>query len=396
MGGGAVRIIEGGRVPVLSWCQSIERSAMSQAENLARHPKVFHHVALMPDCHVGFGMPIGGVVACEGAVIPNAVGVDIGCGMSAVRTTLPVGSISREALLRILEGMAGRIPVGEGNARKVPCRFPESLRLPEWLDRHGRDLALHNLGTLGGGNHFIEIQAGSDGRIWMMIHTGSRNLGFRIAKHHNDIAVRMSRRFGSSPPDLAFLPADSAEGMLYISEMECALDYASENRRLVLADARAAFLEVAASSGFDRELTIHHNYASLEKHFGQEVWVHRKGATSALPGQQGIVPGSMGTASYIVAGLGNPDSFMSCAHGAGRTMGRRDATRRLTEEDCRRAMGSVIYGTAVPAGRSTGFGAGVDLSEAPQAYKDIEEVMSRQADLMRPEVRLIPLGVLKG
>jgi tRNA-splicing ligase RtcB len=395
-GGPLCHTIGGGRIPILSWCPSIEQAALLQVRNLAEHPMVFHHVAIMPDCHVGFGMPVGGVIACEEAIIPNAIGVDIGCGMAAARTSIPAGSLSRDAVAKILAAMAERIPVGEGNARKDPCRFPESLLLPGWLDRRGSDLAFRNLGTLGGGNHFIEVQSGSDGRTWLMVHTGSRNLGLRIARHHNEIAIRMQKRTGTAPPDLAFLPADTDEGRLYITEMGTALEYAAENRRLVMRDVMTAFEEAAGASEFDRSISIHHNYASLEEHFGRKVWIHRKGATSAFREQPGIVPGSMGTASYIVRGLGNPGSFTSCAHGAGRRMGRREAARRLTAEGCREAMGEVVYGTGVSGMRTRGFGPGLDISEAPQAYKDIEEVMSCQADLVRPEVRLLPLGVLKG
>jgi tRNA-splicing ligase RtcB len=383
-GGPLCHTISGGRIPVLSWCPSLEQAALLQVRNLAGHPAVFHHVAIMPDCHVGFGMPIGGVIACEDAIIPNAVGVDIGCGMTAVRTSAPAGSLSRDLVAGILARIAERVPVGEGKARRDPRRLPASLTLPAWLDSHGSDLAVRNLGTLGGGNHFIEIQAGSDGRIWLMVHTGSRNLGLRIARYHNDIAVRMQRRAGTSPPDLAHLPVDTDEGRLYISEMQSALEYASENRNQVMHDVMTAFQAVAGSTLFDREIAIHHNYAAFERHFGRDVWVHRKGATSALKDQPGIVPGSMGTASYIVRGLGNPDSFMSCSHGAGRRMGRREAVRRLSADDCREAMGDVVYDS------------GIDISEAPQAYKDIEEVMAWQSDLMKPEVRLLPLGVLKG
>jgi tRNA-splicing ligase RtcB len=337
-------------------------------------------------------MPIGGVVACEDAVIPNAVGVDIGCGMDAVRTTIPSGGLSRQDIRLVLERAARIIPVGEGNGRAVPYEMPGSIVLPDWLDRHGRDIARRGLGTLGGGNHFLEIQSGDDGRIWLMVHSGSRNLGYRIARHHNEVAVRLRNRFGCAPPDLAFLPSDSEEGRIYVREMLTALEYASENRRRIMADLENCLREAGGNPSFDRSISIHHNYASLETHFGRELWVHRKGATSARAGQHGIVPGSMGTPSYIVTGLGNPDSFMSCAHGAGRRMGRREAVRTLTAEDCRKAMGSVVYGT----GARTGLDPGVDLSESPQAYKDIEEVMSCQSDLLKPEVKLLPLGVLKG
>jgi tRNA-splicing ligase RtcB len=340
-------------------------------------------------------MPIGGIVACEDAVIPNAVGVDIGCGMAAVRTTIDHAALVPGLVTALLEAFASRVPVGEGNARSTPLRIPEEMRLPSWLDGRGRDLAARNLGTLGGGNHYIEIQVGGDGVVWFMVHTGSRNLGYRIANHHNEIAIRMRGRFGTAPPDLAFLPVESEEGRSYLTEMESALRYAALNRKLIVDQLMEAALTLLGGVAFPQVISIHHNYASLETHFGRRVWVHRKGATSALSGQLGIIPGSMGSPSYIVRGLGNPDSFMSCAHGAGRRLGRREAQRTLSAAECERAMAGIVHGTA-SAGRLRGFRSGLDISEAPQAYKDIEDVMRSQADLVEPVVRLLPLGVLKG
>ncbi|CAB1083709.1 RNA-2',3'-PO4:RNA-5'-OH ligase [Olavius algarvensis Delta 1 endosymbiont] len=210
-------------VPVKSWCQDIEEGAMAQAANLAKHPVVFRHVALMPDCHQGYGMPIGGVIACKNVVIPNAVGVDIGCGMGAVRTSIDVSDTTRDQLRDVVKKVKETIPCGEGRAHKKaqhPGDFDEAIdayRDRKWFSEHVRDLACRNLGTLGGGNHFIEIQAGDDNRVWLMIHSGSRHLGNVIARFYNGQAFELNRKWHSDIPnkDLAFLPVNTQEGQDY-------------------------------------------------------------------------------------------------------------------------------------------------------------------------------------
>lgn len=382
-----------GKLPVKSWCERVEKGALDQAANLANHPKMFRHVALMPDCHVGYGMPIGGVVACRDAVIPNAVGVDIGCGMCAVQTDFPSARVSRTLVSSCLEETRERIPLGEGHGHKQPQKWDRFGELPPWLDGHARELAFKNLGSLGGGNHFIEMQAGDDGMLWLMLHSGSRNLGYRIAEHHHRIASKQNPSLG----DLAHLEVERVEGQAYIREMKLALDYARENRARMMAVFKEAVLQVFKGAGFLKEINIHHNYAALEEHFGERVWVHRKGATSAKRGEEGIVPGSMGTPSYIVRGKGNADSFSSCSHGAGRTMGRMAASRSLSREACDKAMEGIVFsGWHAMHGRGRKGQGMLDLSEAPQAYKDIDEVIRAELDLIEPVVRLRPLGVLKG
>ncbi len=393
------------RVPVLSWCKEVEPEALKQAANLANHPAVFGHVALMPDCHVGYGMPIGGVVACADAVIPNAVGVDIGCGMVSVRTDLPADRLGgMKDIRRILERVKARIPVGEGNSHSSGQdwegfeRFKGLLRsVPGWLDSRTWELALKNLGTLGGGNHFIEIQRGEDGSAWLMLHSGSRNLGYRIASFHHRRAVDFDGRKKLFVPskDLAYFPADSDEGREYVRDMEFALEYALENRRRMMHVLKEEFSAAFPEAAFLGEINIHHNYAALERHLGLDLWVHRKGATSAKEGETGIIPGSMGTASYIVKGLGNPMSFTSCSHGAGRALGRSEACRRLSIEACDRAMEGIVYDRWGRTGRGKKGGM-ADLSEAPAAYKDIDTVIRAELDLVAPEVRLTPIGVIKG
>jgi tRNA-splicing ligase RtcB len=390
-------------VPLKSWCKTLEDGAMTQAADLAKHPVVFRHVALMPDCHQGYGMPIGGVIACTNAVIPNAVGVDIGCGMGAVQTSVDVSATTREQLRDIVNRIKEKVPCGEGRAHKKaqnPDGFGELLNSysdRKWFNEHVRDLAGRNLGTLGGGNHFIEIQAGDDGHVWLMIHSGSRHLGNVIARFYNDRAVELNRKWHSDIPnkDLAFLPVNTQEGQDYIKDMNFALDYARENRRIIMENFMAAFRSVYEEAEFGDPVNIHHNYAALESHFGKDVWVHRKGATSAKHDETGIIPGSMGTSSYIVKGLGNIESFMSCSHGAGRVLGRMQATRTLTPEECDRAMDGIVYDrwSKVKRGKTKGM---YDLSEAPQAYKDIDEVIEAEQDLIKPIVKLRPLGVVKG
>lgn len=388
-----------GRLPVKSWCERVEKGALEQAANLANHPRVFGHVALMPDCHVGYGMPIGGVIACENAIIPNAVGVDIGCGMCAVQTGFLSEEISRDKIRQCLDEVQRHIPLGEGHCHRQPQRWERFNELPPWLDAHGRELAFKNLGSLGGGNHFIEIQAGDDGKVWLMLHSGSRNLGYRIAEHHHKKAMGLCDRHGIPLPsrDLAYLDVESEAGQEYVREMNLALAYALENRTRMMRVFKDAVARTLHNVEFLREINIHHNYAVLEVHFGKTVWVHRKGATSAKAGEEGIIPGSMGTHSYIVRGCGNADSFQSCSHGAGRRMGRMAASRTLSREECDKAMRGVVYsGWHGFKGGGRKMKGLLDLSEAPQAYKDIDAVIGASCDLAEPLVQLRPMGVLKG
>lgn len=390
-----------GRIPLYSWCLSMEGSARKQALDLCSHSQTFHHVALMPDCHPGYGMPIGGVIACPQSLIPYAVGVDIGCGMIAVRTSRKIDGTDRAMVGRIITDAERTIPAGEGHSHRTGQDWDQFHRLPSWLDGRGRELARKSLGTLGGGNHFLELQAGNDGNVWLMIHSGSRNLGYRIADHHHKKAVMYCRRnrLPLPTPELSYLPADTMEGREYARDMEFALDYARENRRRLMASLMMIFAEATGDECFESEIDIHHNYASFEQHFGTGVWVHRKGATSARDGETGIIPGSMGSRSYIVRGLGNPLSFRSCSHGAGRVMGRREASRKLSLGECDESMKGIVFsGWKRYGGRGRGRkGApALDLSEAPFAYKDIDRVMAAQRDLVEPLVGLRPLGVVKG
>lgn len=400
-------------MPVKSWCENCEEGAVKQAVNLAHHPALVHHVALMPDAHQGYGMPIGGVVAAKDAVIPAAVGVDIGCGMIATETDIPAEVFAEMSFRRAFqEKLKERIPVGEGESHKSTQNWEgfeeytahNGMRSSLWPSKLDR----MNLGTLGGGNHFIELQKSTalDGsgdpeggaKVWLMIHSGSRNLGKRIEEHYHRIAARMCERFHAPLPDkdLAFLPIEEPTGHDYFTDMLFALRYAKENRRRMMEMMKATLAEFVPSANFVRTIDIHHNYAAFEEHFGEKVCVHRKGATSAKLDEIGIIPGSMGTASYIVRGLGNPDSFMSCSHGAGRRMSRIAASTTLTVEECDKAMDGIV---CERWHKYKGFGKAkgrLDLSEAPQAYKDIEDVIASEQDLVEPLVRLVPLASLKG
>ena len=385
-----MKIIETPGLPIFSWCSEPEAGALEQARHIAQLPFAYHHVALMPDTHQGYGMPIGGVLALENTVIPNAVGVDIGCGMLACQTSLE--DITQDEIKQIMGLARKSIPVGF-NHRKTPLQLdppPENAAISNAEYQSAR----HQLGTLGGGNHFIEIQRGSDGHIWFMIHSGSRNIGKKVCDHYNALAKRLNKQGQSGVPpkwDLAALSMDTAEGRAYIAEMDYCQRFALRNREVMAEHICEAFTQVFGPGVAVPErptYNIHHNYASLEHHFGKDVWVHRKGATSARADEMGIIPGSQGTKSYIVRGLGNPDSFCSCSHGAGRIMGRKEAQRRLSLADEIRRMDErgIIHGIR-----------GVrDLDEAAGAYKNIDLVMAEQADLVEIAVELTPLGVIKG
>ncbi|MFZ2882121.1 MAG: RtcB family protein [Candidatus Moraniibacteriota bacterium] len=391
------QVISTERVPIKMWLGEIEQGALDQAKNLANLPFVFKHVAIMPDSHVGYGMPIGGVLATENVVIPNAVGVDIGCGMCAVKTSLT--EVDQDTLKKLMGEIRKKVPVGfahqkeKQDQRLMPDRN-QVFNMGEICQRENEN-ALSQIGTLGGGNHFIEIQKGNDGHIWVMIHSGSRNLGLQVATHYNKLAEILCDKFYSSVPksqQLAFLPLDIKEGQDYLLEMKYCVEFALANRQLMMNNIIDSFKEVTGFKLTDENefvmqfVNIAHNYAALENHFGKNVVVHRKGATKATEGLVGIIPGSMGTKSYIVEGLGNKESFMSCSHGAGRKMGRKQAiaTLNLAEEQAK--MENVL---GKPRNQD-------DLQEAPGAYKDIDVVMENQKDLVKILVELKPLAVIKG
>lgn len=389
------QIITTEQVPIKLWLDDIEDGALGQARNLANLPFVFNHVAVMPDAHFGYGMPIGGVMATEDVIIPHAVGVDIGCGMCALRTSLT--RLGSDKLKEIITGIRTTIPLGFKHHRQAQDKnfMPQPglgnamADLPIVSREYAN--ALTQLGTLGGGNHFIEIQQGCDGNIWIMVHSGSRNLGFQVAKYYNRLAMDLNSRWGSNIPknwQLAFLPLSSEKGRQYRAEMEFCVDFALANRKLMMERIQDVFIAAAAPVTFSDFINIAHNYAALETHFHKDVIVHRKGATSAREGELGIIPGSQGTPSYIVRGRGNPESFTSCSHGAGRKMGRKEAQRRLDLQDEKDRLDKQGILHSIRNKK--------DLDEAAGAYKDIDRVLENQIDLVEVVETLRPLAVVKG
>lgn len=377
------------------WTDNVEESAMSQIENLTTLPFLFHHLAIMPDVHAGMGMPIGGVLACKDVVIPNAVGVDIGCGMCAVKTNWKVSDIPTEVIRKeIMKGIRERIPLGMDHHKEPQ----DEKHLPQGYDIDKLEVVnrrLHSIqyevGTLGGGNHFIELQKDEEDTLWIMIHSGSRNLGKQVGDFYNKLAASLNARWYSSvSPDLRlpFLARGSKEFGMYWDEMKYCVDFALCNRRLMMERIEEVIANALKDIEFEPMINIAHNYAAVENHFGSNVIVHRKGATLAQEGVIGIIPGSQGTASYIVEGLGNPDSFCSCSHGAGRVMSRKMAINTL---DMRQEVEMLEAKGIVHAIRSQD-----DMQEASGAYKDIEEVIANEADLVRVRTKLLPVAVIKG
>ena len=375
---------------------SMEQEAINQIKNASSLPFAFHHTALMPDGHVGFGAPIGGVLATKGVIIPSFVGVDIGCGMCAVKTGVNEKALDIDTLKKIVGNIRKAIPVGFGHhKREQDINYMPSggVKYLPIVDQQYKK-ALTQIGTLGGGNHFIELQTEANGHIWIMIHSGSRNLGYTVAKHYNYLAKDLNEKYYSQIPkswDLAFLPLGTEEAKNYIVEMNYCVEFALQNRKLMMQRVLDIFINTFQQCEeclFSEDINIAHNYASLENHFGSNVWIHRKGATQAKEGQLGIIPGSQGTSSYIVTGRGNKESFESCSHGAGRRMGRKQAERTLDLEAEQKMLDDQNILHSV---RGKG-----DLDEAPGAYKDIKEVMDNQKDLVDVKHKLMPLAVVKG
>ena len=381
--------------PVKIWTDNVEESAMRQIENLTTLPFLFHHLAIMPDVHAGMGMPIGGVLACKNAVIPNAVGVDIGCGMCAVKTNWKVSDIPTDVLRKqIMRGIRKRIPLGMDHHKE-----PQDAKyLPTGHDidsmeivKRRQNAILHEVGTLGGGNHFIELQKDGDDTLWIMIHSGSRNLGKLVGEYYNNIATTLNVRWHSvvSPElKLSFLARETREFGMYWNEMKYCIDFALCNRKLMMERIEEVLADSLQGIEFEPMINIAHNYASWEHHFGENVIVHRKGATLAREGVIGIIPGSQGTASYIVEGLGNPESFCSCSHGAGRVLSRGIAIKTL---DMQQEVEQLEAKGIIHAIRSQN-----DMQEASGAYKDIEEVIANETDLVKVKTRLLPVAVIKG
>lgn len=381
--------------PVKIWTDNVEESAMRQIENLTTLPFLFHHLAIMPDVHAGMGMPIGGVLACKDAVIPNAVGVDIGCGMCAVKTNWKIDNIPPEVLRKkIMRGIRKRIPLSMDHHKEPQdeAYLPTGHDIDKTVIVKQRQISItKEVGTLGGGNHFIELQKDEEGTLWIMIHSGSRNLGARVGEHYNNIARVLNEKWHSVvKPELrlSFLPWGTKEFEMYWNEMRFCIDFALCNRRLMMQRIEEVIADALPGIEFEPMINIAHNYAAFEQHYGEDVIVHRKGATLAREGVVGIIPGSQGTASYIVEGLGNPESFCSCSHGAGRVMSRSAAIKTLdmAEEVAQLEAKGIVHAIRCQD----------DMQEASGAYKDIETVIKNELDLVKIKTRLLPIAVIKG
>jgi tRNA-splicing ligase RtcB len=383
--------VKGKNVDVHLWARAaeVEGAALDQLRNIAALPWVFHHVAAMADVHLGIGATVGSVIAMKGAVSPAAVGVDIGCGMGAVRTNLTARDLP-DGLHRIRSDVEAVVPVGFAmHDRAVPspaadelwAEFPELSDKVQGLFRR----AELQLGTLGGGNHFFELCLDTEDRVWIMLHSGSRNIGKELAEIHIARAKKLAHNRDLPDKELAVFLAGTEEMKAYRRDLFWAQRYARVNRETMLDLAVGALRRHFPELATEEAIFCHHNYVAEEVHYGQEVLVTRKGAISAAAGQLGIIPGSMGTRSYVVRGLGNPESFHSASHGAGRRMSRGEAKRRFTVKDLIRQTEGIEC-------RKDG---GV-LDEIPAAYKPIERVMEDQKDLVEIVAELRQVLCIKG
>jgi tRNA-splicing ligase RtcB len=385
-----MKVIATEKIPIKVWADKFDPKdeVFAQARNLANHPIAREWVCLMPDFHLGYGMPIGGVLATEGGVIPNAVGVDIGCGMIAARTETLASDVTRGQLQSLREAIYARVPVGMKHHEKPRPLGADLAAAAADLPIVSAQLerATTQIGTLGSGNHFIELQCDADGRLWVMLHSGSRNVGLKVCNEYHGRAKTYMRQFASAIPheDLSFLPHGTPEYATYLAEMAWCMQFAEENRKRMFEQVLAALVEVLGSEPqIELQFDTQHNFAQMEHHRGRDLLVHRKGAVKA----EGLVtiPGSMGTASYIGEGLTPAESFNTCSHGAGRAMGRKEANRTIAHDDAVESMRHVVYGVR-----------NGEYDEMPACYKDIDSVMAYQADLVKPVYRLDPLAVVKG
>lgn len=386
-------------MPVKVWTHDIDLASIEQLRNVARLPFVFHHIAAMPDVHAGMGATIGSVIATKGAVIPAAVGVDVGCGMLAVRTNLIKEEFNDRALEVLMKEILNRVPVGREQRDKAQIRnqicepFAEGLanilgQEPDMLKPMVKSDWRAQMGTLGSGNHFIELAADEENKLWIMLHTGSRGVGNTMASFFIKRAKELSKANGEILPDinLASLKEGTDEFNLYMKAVDWAQAYAMTNRQEILKDVLEAIQVLRPEAQLEGEIVnCHHNYVAQEKHYGEMVWVTRKGAIRAGLGEKGIIPGSMGARSYIVEGLGSEESFCSSSHGAGRKMSRTEAKKHFTVNDLKKQTDGVV------CRKDEGV-----LDEIPSAYKSIEEVMQNQSDLTRTLHELKQVLCVKG
>lgn len=394
-----MQVISSQAVPIKAWVEhitDIESQAIDQLKNMANLPFVFKHVAVMPDVHLGKGATVGSVIATRGAVVPAAVGVDIGCGMMAVKTELDA-DIVQDKIAEIRHSIERSVPVAHRGNKELCKRAENMTSWWRWgCDGYMKDAALFaraqsQLGTLGGGNHFIEVCLDEYNFVWIMLHSGSRNVGKTLAERHISEAKGLMRdMFIKLPdPDLAYFVQQTEAYDLYMNDLHWCQEYAALNRvemmERVLKDIAYAVLGGPEYIERIMEVNCHHNYSAMENHFGENVLVTRKGAVRARSGDWGIIPGSMGTRSYIVKGKGNADSFHSCSHGAGRRMSRTQAKKQFTVDDL------IAQTEGVDCRKDAGV-----VDEIPGAYKDIDTVMANQDDLVTIVATLRAIACVKG
>lgn len=367
------------KIPIKVWAETLDEKTLAQAKNLANLPFATKWIAIMPDAHVGYGMPIGAVLATDGFVIPHAVGVDIGCGVSVRKTNINVTALNKDKLYQFLSQIQRDVPTGfrhHQKAQKITIDFSSVPALEKIFAQ-----AAFQIGTLGSGNHFIELQKDDAGSLHLMLHSGSRGIGKQVCDYYNRLAT-------PAPfPDLAYFSLESPLGRQYLTAMNLCLLFAQENRLAMTEKITQSLAEIFPDLKIEKSLDTHHNYAALEKHFGKTYLLHRKGAVKAEG--EIIIPGSMGTKSYLCQGLSNPQSFSSCAHGAGRALSRSQALKTFPAQKVLREMeerGIALFKTKKS-----------DVAEEwAEAYKDIDSIMENQKDLVKPEVSLTPIGVVKG
>jgi tRNA-splicing ligase RtcB len=382
---------------VLSWASDCEVQTLLQAGKASRLPFLAGPLALMPDAHVGIGATVGSVIPTQGAIIPSAVGVDIGCGMAALDTGLRADQLPDD-LGKLHGKIRDMIPAGVGKGRDKDApgagriKFPRSLEDAvafKYMDQRLRAIAGNQLGTLGSGNHFVEVCLDERDQVWLMLHSGSRGVGNKLAQGHMKIAKGLMKEFfiHLEDPDLAYLVEGTPQFDAYISDMLWAQDYALANREAMMESVIRSMEQVLGVTLPTNSINCHHNFTKKEHWAGKDVWITRKGAISAREGQRGIIPGSMGTSSYIVTGLGNPASYYSCSHGAGRRMSRGQARRELSVDTLRKAMDGKVWNDRQAVAL---------LDEHPDAYKDIDQVMEDQKDLVQIDHRLTQVLNYKG
>lgn len=399
-----MHVISSEKKPIKIWSEieDVEAVAIQQLKNVSNMPFIFKHVAAMPDVHFGMGATVGSVIATKGAVMPAAVGVDIGCGMMAVKIDVNLDQ-TKNLAAQIRHSIERSVPVGFGDNKRVTDDVAHWAGWGAWGTLHASKVnnfkseadlkgkALKQLGSLGGGNHFIEVCEDTEGGCWVMLHSGSRGIGNQLARIHVDSAKEeMKKLFISLPdPDLAYFVENTIEYQQYMTDLNWCQNYALKNREVMM---DRVLKDISHALGFSgeplkklMEVNCHHNYATMENHYGENVLVTRKGAVRARNADLGIIPGSMGARSFIVEGLGNAESFFSCSHGAGRRMSRTRARKEFTKEDL------IAQTIGVECRKDAGV-----IDEIPGAYKDIEQVMNNQKDLVKIVAQLKQFLCVKG